>query len=104
MLYYNSGTQTVVVSEHLTIAADGRIIDIGTYAPSGTPLAGGQWQPSGQEYTVADTGTCALVGDAASTAVMFPRTGRSGTVNTVGWTHLNVLITGLDPLDFSRDN
>ena len=101
---YNSTTQTVVVSEHLTITANGTIIDVGTYAPSGIPLAGEQWQPSGQEYTVADTGTCARVGDAASTTVTFSRTGRSGTVNTVGWTHLNVVMAGVDPLDFSRNN
>jgi hypothetical protein len=99
-----SGATGVVVTEHVTISANGTVVDVGTYAPSGNVLLGGSWQPTGQEYTVADTGTCTPPGDGAMATVTFPRTGRHGTISTAGWWHLTFAITGVDPFDFTRDN
>jgi hypothetical protein len=101
---YTTGAQAVLVSAQLTVGSTGRVIESGTYAPSGVVLADHTWPPQGTQYVLVDTGTCTPAGDAVNAGVSFPLSGRTGAIGTSSWYHINFVITGSEPLLFRRAN
>lgn len=77
---YGSTQQAILVSDHLTIAESGMMIETTTYAPNGSPTAGHIWIPSGTQWTQADTGTFMGGAVVPNASFSFPRSNRSGTM------------------------